>query len=201
LQEELLHNEKELFLRIAQGDETAFRVLFDAYREKLFVFAWQLCHSATEAEEVVQDLFLRLWQSRESLANVEYPRKYIYVMARNRALDLLARIARDQKLMREAWSYLSQPDINLTEELLQATETQKLIDEAVSSLPGKKQTIFRLSRRDGLTHQQIADEMNISVQTVKNILTEILKHIKSFLAEHSQLLAAVFWIQACFLLF
>lgn len=199
--EHLLHNEKELFHLIAQGDETAFRTLFDAYREKLFVFAWQLCHSATEAEEVVQDIFLRLWQSRNVLANVEFPRKYIYVMARHRALDLLARIARDQKMMREAWSHLSQPDVNLTEEMLQATETQKLIYDAVATLPEKKQTIFRLSRHDGLTHQQIAEQMNLSVQTVKNILTEILKHIKSFLAEHSPLLAAIFWIEAFSLLF
>jgi len=201
VREELINNEKELFLRIAQGDENAFRILFDAYREKLFVFAWQLCHSATEAEEVVQDIFLRLWKSRDSLANVEFPRKYIYVMARHRALDLLARIARDQKMMREAWSNLSQPDINITEELLQAAETQKLIEEAVTTLPEKKQTIFRLSRHDGLTHQQIAEQLNISVQTVKNILTEILKHIKSFLADHSQLLAAIFWIHAFSLLF
>jgi RNA polymerase sigma-70 factor (family 1) len=197
---EILHNEKELFLRIAAGDESAFRILFDEYRERLFVFAWQLCHSAAEAEEVVQDIFLRLWQNRENLVNVDFPRKYIYVMARNRTLDLLAKIARDQKLMREVWSNLSEPD-NVTENILQAAETQKLINEAVERLPEKKQVIFWLSRRDGLTHQQIADQMNISVQTVKNVLTEILKQIKSFLAEHSELLAIIFWIQSYSLLF
>jgi RNA polymerase sigma-70 factor (family 1) len=197
---EPLHNEKELFLRIAGDEEHAFRILFDAYRERLFVFAWQLCHSATDAEEVVQDIFLRLWQNRKSLADVEFPRKYIYVMARNRALDLLDKIARDNRLMREVWDNLSAPN-NITEDILQAAETQKLINEAVGQLSEKKQTIFRLSRQDGLTHQQIAERMNISVQTVKNVLTETLKHIKSFLAQHSEPLAIIFWIQTFSLLF
>ena len=192
---ELLHNEKELFLRIASGDESAFRILFDEYRERLFVFAWQLCHSAAEAEEVVQDIFLRLWQGRESLVNVDYPRKYIYVMARNRTLDLLAKIARDKQLIKDVWANLSEPD-SVTENILQAAETEKLINEAVARLPEKKQTIFWLSRRDGLTHQQIAEQMDLSVQTVKNILTEILKQIKSYLATHSELLAILFWIQS-----
>jgi RNA polymerase sigma-70 factor (family 1) len=200
LQEDPLHNEKELFLRIAAGEENAFRILFDAYRERLFVFAWQLCHSATEAEEVVQDIFLRLWQNRQSLAEVEYPRKYIYVMARNRALDLLEKIARDNKLMREVWSNLSSPN-NITEDILQAAETQRLINEAVGQLSEKKQTIFKLSRQDGLTHQKIAERMNISVQTVKNILTETLKHIKSFLEQHSAPLAIIFWVQTYSLMF
>lgn len=195
-----VYNEKELFLRIAAGDENAFRILFDEYRERLFVFAWQLCHSAAEAEEVVQDIFLRLWQNRDNLINVEFPRKYIYVMTRNRTIDLLTKIARDQRLMREVWNNLSEPD-NVTEDILQAAETQKLINEAVDRLPEKKQTIFWLSRRDGLSHQQIAAQMNISVQTVKNSLTEILKQIKSFLAEHSEPLAILFWIQPWSLLF
>ena len=193
-------NQKELFLRIASGDESAFRILFDEYRERLFVFAWQLCHSAAEAEEVVQDIFLRLWQGRESLVNVDYPRKYIYVMARNRTLDLLAKIARDKQLIKDVWANLSEPD-SVTENILQAAETEKLINEAVARLPEKKQTIFWLSRRDGLTHQQIAEQMDLSVQTVKNILTEILKQIKSYLATHSELLAILFWIQSYSLLF
>lgn len=189
-----------MFLRIAEGDERAFRILFEQYRERLFTFVWQLCHSAAEAEEVVQDIFLRLWENRAKLGQVDFPRKYMYVMARNRTFDLLVKIAKDRELVREVWVHLSQA-ANDTENLLQAAESQQLILEAVALLPERKQTIFRLSRQKGLSHQEIAQQMGLSVQTVKNLLTEILKHIKSRLSAHSPLLAALFWIDAFSLLF
>src|SRR3569833_342235 len=72
------YDENELFLHISRGDESAFRRLFELYRQRLFAFAWQLCHSAVDAEEIVQDVFLRLWEQREKLPEVSMPRKYIY---------------------------------------------------------------------------------------------------------------------------
>lgn len=194
------YDEKELFMHIANGDETAFRMLFDQYRERLFFFAWQLCHSAVEAEEVVQDIFLRLWENRSKLGEVDFPRKYIYIMVRNRTLDLLSKIARDQRLISEVWTNMSQSD-NYLEDLLHAQDSRLLIDQAVSQLPEKKQAIFLMSRRDGLSLREIADQMGLSVQTVKNILTEVLKHIKAFLSRHNALLAIAFWVQTCSILF
>lgn len=194
------HDENYLFLQIAAGDESAFRALFDAYRERLFSFAWQLCHSAVDAEEVVQDIFLKLWEQRDKLAAIEYPRKYIYSMTRNRTLDLLAKIARNDQMIKDVWTNMSQSD-NLTENLLQAEESRRLIQQALEQLPEKKQTIFALSRNQGLSHQEIADQMQLSVQTIKNIVTEVLKHIQVYLSQHSELLAIVFWLEACSLLF
>jgi RNA polymerase sigma-70 factor (family 1) len=194
------YDEKELFRQIAEGNETAFRTIFDGYRERLFTFAWQLCHSAVEAEEIVQDIFLKLWEQRDKLAGVSFPRKYIYMMTRNRTLDLLGKIARNEQMIKEVWGHLSQSD-NLTENLLQAEESRKLIQQAVAQLSEKKQTIFFLSRDQGLSHHEIADQMGLSVQTVKNIVTEVLKHIQVFLAQHSELLAILFWIQTSYLLF
>jgi len=194
------YDEKELFRQIAEGNEAAFRAIFDGYRERLFTFAWQLCHSAVDAEEIVQDIFLKLWEQRDKLVEVSFPRKYIYIMTRNRTLDLLGKIARNEQMIKEVWVQMSQSD-NLTENLLQAEESRKLIQQAVAQLSEKKQTIFLLSRDQGLSHQEIADQMNLSVQTVKNIVTEILKHVQAFLAQHSELLAILFWIETCSLLF
>ena len=194
------YDEKELFVHIANGDESAFRMLFDQYRERLYFFAWQLCHSTVEAEEVVQDIFLRLWENRSKLGEVDFPRKYIYIMARNRTLDLLSKIARDQRLISEVWMNMSQSD-NYLEDLLHAQDSQLLIDQAVSELSEKKRAIFLMSRRDGLSLREIADQTGLSVQTVKNILTEVLKHIKVFLTRHNALLAIAFWVQTCSILF
>lgn len=181
-------------MRVAAGDQAAFRLLFDLYRQRLFSFAWQLCHSAVDAEEVVQDVFLKLWEQRDKLTEVSFPRKYIYTMTRNRTLDLLGKIARNDRMIREVWVNMTQSD-NPTQQLLDAEESQKLIQVALSLLSEKKQIIFALSRKEGLSHQEIAARLNLSVQTVKNIITEILKHIQHFLSHHSEILSIVFWLQ------
>lgn len=194
------YNETELFYRISEGEEAAFRSLFETYRERLFIFARQLSHSTVDAEEIVQDIFLKLWENREHLAQVSYPRKYIYTMARNRALDYLTSTARNRKAMEAVWANISASN-NLTEEMLQAQESRQLIYSAIAKLPEKKQAIFWLSRREGLTHQEIAQRMNMSVQTVKNNLTDILKYIKMHLSGHSELLAVAFWMQTGYFFF
>lgn len=194
------YNEVELFVRISEGEEPAFRQLFEMYRDRLFIFARQIAHSTVDAEEIVQDIFLKLWENRSHLAQVSYPRKYIFTMARNRAVDHLTSLARNKKAMQAIYINIAAAN-NPTEELLQAQESQQLIYKALAQLPEKKQTIFWLSRRDGLTHQEIAQRMNMSVQTVKNNLTDILKYIRIYISGHSELLAVVFWVQTSYLIF
>ena len=190
----LPYDEHELFLRISAGDELAFRRLFDLYRQRLFSFAWQLCHSAVEAEEVVQDVFLRLWEQREKLTEVTMPRRYIYTMTRNRTFDILGKIARNEQMIQQMWANMRQSD-NDTEHLLYAEESRKLIQQAVSQLSEKKQMVFTLSRQEGLSHQDIAARLGLSIQTVKNIMTEVLKHIQYFLSQHAEVLAIMFLLQ------
>lgn len=198
--QENTYNEVELFVRISEGEEPAFRRLFELYRERLFIFASQISHSTIDAEEIVQDIFLKLWENRAQLSQINYPRKYIYTMARNRALDHLSSIARNKKAIQAIYDSITGVN-NTTEELLQAQESQQLIYKALAQLPEKKQTIFWLSRRDGLTHQEIAQRMNMSVQTVKNNLTDILKYVRIYLSGHSELLALAFFLQYSYLLF
>ena len=89
---------------------------------------YQLTSSKADAEEIVQDVFTKLWEVRASLAGVEYPVKYIFTIARNKSLNHLTKIARDRQLLQQLWVNISQFD-NTTEELLQAQESQKLISK------------------------------------------------------------------------
>lgn len=189
-----------LLLQIAGGDEAAFRQLFEQYRERLFTFAITLTHSIVDAEEIVQDIFLKLWESRDTLPAIDHPEKYIYTMTRNRTLDHLARVGRNRKLVQQVWTNISQSD-NGTEELLNARESQKLINKAVDQLSERKQQVFRLSKKEGYSLDEIAQELGLSKQTVKNTLAEALKQIKSYLSGHSELLAILFWIHYYSLLF
>lgn len=185
------YTDRELLQQVAGGDTTAFRQLFDLYKIRLFSFVLQMTHSRVDAEEIVQDVFAKLWEGRANLTGVEYPGKYIYTIARNKTLNHLTKLARDRRLLQQLWVNVSQSD-NTTEAILQAQESQQLIREAISRLSLQWQTIFYLSREQGLNHEEIAARLGLSKSRVKNILVEILKHVRDYLARYSVLLSAVF---------
>lgn len=179
---------------MSAGDEVAFRELFDQYKHRLFVFVEQLIHSRSDAEEIIQDTFLKVWQSASILAEIEQPGHYIYTIARNKTLNYMRSISRDQRLVDIAYASQSELDDTL-EEQLRIREVQEIIDKALSQLPEQKQVVFRLSRERGLNHAEIAATLGLSQSRIKNILVEILKHIKACLKQSSDLLAILFWMK------
>jgi RNA polymerase sigma-70 factor (family 1) len=185
---------------MSAGDEAAFRELFDQYKHRLFVFVEQLIHSRADAEEIVQDTFLKVWQSASRLAEIEQPGHYIYTIARNKTLNYMRSLSRDQRLLEIVWARQSELDDTL-EEQLRTKEVQEIIDNALRQLPAQKQEVFRLSRERGLTHAQIATMLGLSESRIKNILVETLKHIKACLKQHSDLLAILFWMKFAICLF
>lgn len=189
-----LNTDRILLRQVANGDKIAFRQLFDQYKLRLFSFVFQMTHSKVDAEEIVQEVFAKLWEIHTDLVHIEYPGKYIYTIARNKTLNHLTRLARDRQLLQQVWLNLSQAD-NSTEALMQAQESKRLIDEAINRLSLQRQTIFRLSREHGLTHEEIAVRLGLSKSRVKNILVEILKHIKDHLALYATLVYALCWIR------
>lgn len=184
--------ERELFIRIAAGDESAFREVFDLYRLRLYHFALQFTHSASDAEEIVQDTFVRLWTGSEKLAEINHPTNYIYTICRNLTYNYLLKASRNDKLLKQVWANI-QVDENPTEAILQAKESQSLINEAVAQLSEQKQRIYKMSREEGMSHDEIAKELGLSRSRVKNVVVEVLKFIKVYLQEHSVILALIFW--------
>lgn len=184
--------ERELFIGIANGDEAAFRELFEAYRLRLYHFVLQFTHSRADAEEIVQDTFIRLWTGSDKLTEINRPASYIYTICRNLTYNFLLKASRDDKLLKQVWANMKVED-NPTEAILQAKESQVLINEALSQLSEQKQQVFRMSREEGMNHEEIAQELGLSRSRVKNIIVEVLKHIKLYLQEHSLMLALIFW--------
>ncbi|MBO9636052.1 MAG: RNA polymerase sigma-70 factor [Chitinophagaceae bacterium] len=191
--------EKQWLQDIAAGDKSAFRKLFDAYRVQFFNFVFEFTHSAVDAEEIVQETFLKIWENRDALSQVELPRAFIYTILRNHTYNYLKKVARSKQLTNELWANMNQA-VNDAEQLLLAKESQELIEAAVSGLSAKKQAVFRMSRVQHLKHEEIAAIMGLSQSTVKNILVETLRHIRQHLARHAPhlLLPFIIW-QTCLL--
>jgi RNA polymerase sigma-70 factor (ECF subfamily) len=165
-----------LFGRLARGEEEAFGRIVHAIYEKLFPFTVSLVRSDAEADDIMQEVFLKIWLHRASFATIENPMGWIHTLIANTASNhlraLLRRELRIKKLQDQAT-----PTAGI-EDQLDARFTQSLIDEAVSRLPAKRKQVFLLSRREGLSRKEIASRLNISENTVRNQLAEAMQSIR-----------------------
>lgn len=189
-----LQQETTLFRRVSRGDEKAFRAVYDLYVNRLSAFIFKLSKSAHITEEVLQDVFLKLWQSRASLAEVSNPEAYILTIARHRTIDLLRSLASAASFADTLPEQL--PAVNNTEEHLSVTDLRRLVQQALDELSAQKQLIFKLSKEEGLSHDEIAERLQLSKSTVKNHLSESLKHIRGHISksDHPELFLVLFLI-------
>lgn len=185
-----LTEDKELFLMLKEGNEHAFKALFQKYYSSMCRFADQFLNDNEMAEETVQELFVRIWEKRSNL-NIETSVKhYFFRSVRNHCLNQL----QHQKIrlqyatrMKETAYQETDPDLCYIEVGL-----VEKIEKSIDSLPPKRQEIFRLSREKGLKYKEIADELNISVKTVEAQMGLALKHLRDELKEFDNHLVSLF---------
>jgi RNA polymerase sigma-70 factor (family 1) len=176
----LSYQEKSLLQEIAKGNEKAFRSFYDAYFNRLSAYIFKLCKSDTVTEEVVQDIFIKLWEFRASLVSIDTPEAYIFSMARNRTIDHLRRVARETSLIAVIKQQLHACS-NEVEDRFDAADLGRLIEEALQELSLQKREVFRLRNSEGLNHDEIARVMQLSRSTVKNHLSQTLQHLRRHL--------------------
>lgn len=171
----IIYQEKELLSLVAGGDEFAFRQLFDAYRQKIYGLGLHLTHSTSAAEEIVQEVFLRIWLSRSRLTEVNHFPAYLKTIARNVAIDHLKWMA-SEKLLRNELNTAGKQ----TEEPGLLREYERIHQEAIETLSPARKRAYLLSRQAGLKNEEIATEMNISLHTVKDHLKLATKQVRTY---------------------
>lgn len=181
-----------------QGDVKAFRQIFDHYYPRLLKFCAHIFHSQLEAEEVVQDIMVKLWQIRAQVDASQSLDSFLFTLARNKAYDRLRKISADRKLREKLW-YQMQKQVGDAESSLIWKDYQLLTEQAVAILPPQRQKIFRMSREEGLTHEEIATCLNLSPKTVNNHLTLALQSIRQYLAPHVDIALLLFFFLEQFL--
>lgn len=183
----LSYSEKELLLRIAESDEKAFRVFFDRYKDRFYAVGLKMTRSDEVAQEMVQDIFLKIWQNRTSLSEIDRPETYFFTVLYRQVYRHYKKLALDSKLL----TFLAEsPHFqNVTDETVLAHESKRLIDEAIRKLPRQQQIVFRLSRQDGLSREQIAEQLHISPNTVRNHLADAIRFIRSYFNQASLIYA------------
>lgn len=180
----ILQEEANLFYRLSQNDREAFTAIFDHYEPRIYPFLLRITKSETAAEEIVQELFIKLWTVRAEAGKIENPRAYIFRMATNRALSYMKSVDRSNRLMQRA-ARNTTTALNVTEEIIDYRQTEEIINKLVDQLPAQQKKIYKLSRQQGMSNDEIAAELKISPSTVKNHLTGALRFIREKLQQSS----------------
>lgn len=177
------YSEAELISLLKVGDEAAFRLLFDLWHKKLFHFSFRYTKSKEHAEEIVQDALLTLWVNRTKLDETHPLGPYLYTISKRKSLNMLRQAATSQKTAELLWRSFNDA-INTTEESVYLSELEDLTERALQTLPAQQQIVFRLSKYEGLSHQEIAERLDISKETVKKHSAEGLKTLRIHLKKH-----------------
>lgn len=179
-------NDKRLLEMIAHGDEMAFKTLFEKYRDKLHAYLYSITKSSEVAEEIVMDVFLKIWFSRTKSIDIIHFDSFLYKIAHNKAIDFLRAVHRDQTLFNLVWEEMQFVSDYTADSKLKEKENHHALQTAVSQLPPKRRLVYELSRKKGLTHDQIARYLNLSKNTVNNHLVESLRFIKLHLSTYME---------------
>lgn len=169
-----------LFHRIADGDESAFETLFHLYVPKIKPVIARIIQVEGPEKDIIQEIFLGIWLSREKLPEVIVPHNWIFKMVYHRCYSWLQK----QGVRDKASRIITQESAvhsNFTEENIAFSETALLVKQAILQLPPQAQKIYLLSREKGLKIAEIAGELQLSPQTVKNSLVRSLKSIREYL--------------------
>lgn len=176
----------ELVNLLIRDNETAFSELYVRYKDKLHYFCLSLLKSEEETNDIVQEIFIRLWESRIFInPNLSFS-SFLYTIARNRILNYF----RDMDIDAKAKSILAQNkpvEEDVIESNLIYTEYQNILKEAIEQLSPQRKKIFNMSRMDNLTHKEIAEQLGISVNTVQEHISESLRVIKTYFGKHSDI--------------
>jgi RNA polymerase sigma-70 factor, ECF subfamily len=171
-----------LVTRIRQNDTRAFKLLYDRYSKKIYFFSLKYLGNNVEAEELVQSVFINVWENRGSLDPGNSVKSYIYKSAVNYIYNYLKKKAIHARFIESQMHENEIQSDNSYEEVI-FHDLEKSIKTVVETLPSQQQRIFQLSRHDGLTYQEIAVKLDLSVRTVENQMYRALKTLKKMLKE------------------
>jgi len=168
-----------------------FEKIYSVYFPKLVRFAREFVLSTEDAENIIQDIFIYLWEHQEVLKSISNLNAFLFVLVKNRCIDFI-RQKKLQEQKREEFESVTKKEFKLKiyalqqfdENALSVNDIEAILNEAINSLPEKCREIFSLSRMEALTHKEIAERLNISTKTVENQITTAIKKLRIELKDY-----------------
>ncbi|PKQ44649.1 RNA polymerase sigma factor [Confluentibacter flavum] len=180
------NTEKLLIRQLTEGNNKAFRKLFDYYRNDLYKFSLSMVCSKDYAEEIVQDVFMKVWIKRESLNPEMSFKSYVFTITRNKNIKFLKKAANDRKLREEIF-YKKQKFANSIDIYVRESELESIKQEALDKLSPRRREIFEMSRNENKSYEEIAEELGISISTVRNQMSKSLEILRDFILKNKEI--------------
>ncbi|MDR8391920.1 RNA polymerase sigma-70 factor [Aliifodinibius sp. S!AR15-10] len=172
-------SDSELLLHLTKEDQEALEALFERYYYRLCDFAFQYVRNFDLCEEVVSDVFLKIWKRRKKMYRVQSFKSYLYTATRNQALNYVDKKDAETTFMDDIQTEVRSKKYHPDEELI-FKEFENRMEALINTLPPRRKVIFKLSRLEGFTYKEIAEILSISVRTVQNQMVEAVKQLGSY---------------------
>lgn len=171
-------SDEEILPELIAGRAEAFTVLYERYNRNIYQFVYKFVRSAALADDLTQEIFIKLWNNRQQLGHVDSFKGYLVTSAKNHTLDKLKAALRSEKAMGEVVrNFIAQR--KPTDERLMDTDYAEFLQNELVKLPERSREIFRLCRQEGRTYEEVAQELGISKSAVKNHMVFSMKVLKS----------------------
>jgi RNA polymerase sigma-70 factor (ECF subfamily) len=178
---------ESLCKKISQNsDQQAFKELYLAYFDRLYKFAFSILHSAEFAEEAVNDVFLNIWQKRSTLKNIASLSSYLFISTKNTSFNYLSKFRKERNTSLDDVLVRFETDELTPETAFFTAEIRSEIEQAINQLPPKTKLVFQMAKVEGMKYKEIADILNISVNTIDNHIATAVKKLSFILKNLSE---------------
>lgn len=188
--------EFKLLKRLQSGDQLAFEALYHSYSKEIYRKLLKMVKDVILAEELTQDVFVKIWNKREVITTDQRFRYYLLTVANNIVNDFYRRAARERKLQDEIIA-ASTELYNPIEEQIYYKESKELMDQAIDSLPSQQKLVFQMCKMEGKSYEEVSKLLGISTSTISNHIVKATKSIKIYFFDQKKgfLLLAMYLLQ------
>jgi RNA polymerase sigma-70 factor (family 1) len=193
VQPDELDNEKKLLLLLKEGSEQAFEKLYRLYSKRLFGNLLKLVKSESLAREILQEIFMKVWDLRQQIDVERSFRSWLFKIAENKVYDCFRKAARDHKL-RLILLAAATDSYEHIEAIIINKENNHLLQQAIESLPPQRKQVFRLCKLEGKSYEEVSRQLGISTSTISDHIVKASRAIRAFMATHHHIAAGILTI-------
>ena len=185
---------KTLIKQVAEGDETAFRTIFEQYRAPFYSAAFKMTRSGNLAEEIVQEVFVKIWVKRKLIAAAKRPADYIFTILHNCIYAQFRKLVRENKLKTELAQDCEESE-DAIQSLLFEKENKAILENIINQMPPRQRLIYKLAKQEGWSREEIAKGLDISPNTVRNHLAAAIEFLRNYFRKNASIIIwTAIWI-------